>query len=186
MIGYIKGKIIQKTEKSILIGDNGIGYEVNCANQKGAVGDEIELYVYHHFSQDSQKLYGFSDLAQKELFTTLLKVNGLGPKHGLAIITALGKENLFEAVKTGDISAFAHLKGVGQKLAAKIIIELKGRIGEIGNLDLNGIEQANELQEGLKTLGFADKEIIAIIRKMPSSIRKLSFEEQIKWCLKSI
>ena len=127
MIAYLKGQVLLTNNEAIIITQN-IGYGVHI-NQKLLSqlqnGQEIELFIYTHVREDKLELYGFSDSREKELFTMLLAVSGVGPSTALNLVS-LGKEKIVDGVQNAQITIFTSIPRVGKKLAQKIIIDITG------------------------------------------------------------
>ena len=118
MIAYIKGKILKKNATSLIMENNGLGYEIYVpANSfyKYRDGEEIELVTYLHVREDLIQLYGFSGWDEKEIFLLLINVSGVGPKGALAILSHVSIEELKAAIVTEDINVLTKLPGIGKK-----------------------------------------------------------------------
>jgi len=130
MIGYISGKILDISDHSILILlESGVGYEVGINEitfASLATREEASLYVYHHITEGGQALFGFESLEEKKLFTELIKISWVGGKVALQILS-LGENRLIEAVQTDDKKTIESIKGIGKKMAEKIVLELKDK-----------------------------------------------------------
>jgi Holliday junction DNA helicase RuvA len=132
MIGYVKGRILDATEGKLLvsmtIGDGAIGYSVSVPQSAAygllAPGREIELHVYTHVREDALDLFGFASRAEKELFLTLLSVNGIGPKGALSILSGTSPEDLIHAITEGDVARLTKIPGIGKKTAERVVLEL--------------------------------------------------------------
>jgi len=130
MIGYISGKILEITDHSVLIlPEGGVGYEIGIneitfANL--AIREDTALYIYHHITEGGQSLFGFETLEEKRLFTELIKISGVGGKVALQILS-LGKNRLISAVQEDDKRTIESIKGIGKKMAEKIVLELKDK-----------------------------------------------------------
>lgn len=130
MIGYISGKILEISDTSVLIlSASGVGYEIGINEISFATlatREEAELYVYHHITEWAQSLFGFTTLEEKQLFTELIKISWVGGKVALQILS-LGKHRLIEAVQNDDKKTIESIKGIGKKMAEKIVLELKDK-----------------------------------------------------------
>src|SRR3990167_4822455 len=134
MIGSIKGKIILKTEKFLIVGTDGVGYKINVASdtlsRAKKIGEEILLWIHTHVREDTLDLYGFLDRQELEFFEMLINVSGIGPRGALAILGVTSVETLRKAIGTGDISYLKKKPGIGRKPAKKKVIELRDKMGE--------------------------------------------------------
>ncbi|MEK7458322.1 MAG: Holliday junction branch migration protein RuvA, partial [Patescibacteria group bacterium] len=147
-----------------------------------ATPGQITLFIHTHVREDALELFGFATPEGKHLFETLLTVSGVGPKTALVITSATTNE-IRKAVEEGNVSFFVAFSRVGKKLAQKIIIELKSKLGSLEDLDLsesNG--QGVEVRQALETLGYADHEIRKALREV--NIESLSLQEAIKACIR--
>ncbi|MCH8518584.1 Holliday junction branch migration protein RuvA [Candidatus Gracilibacteria bacterium] len=187
MLGYISGKILEINENSILIlTESGLGYEIlinELSFSKLAVKEETELYLYHHITEGHQTLFGFLTLEEKKLFTELLKISGIGGKAGLQILM-LGKERLIEAVQGDDGKTIESIKGIGKKMAEKIILELKDK-DFVKNYSGVSTEKTSAKQlslpptilENIKTtlqnMGYQNRDIERVLQILPENYTSL-------------
>jgi len=139
MIGMLRGRIIQRHPPFLLIDVGGVGYEVEApmstfyALPEGQA--EVTLYTHLTVREDAHILYGFAREADRALFRALLKVNGVGGKMALAILSGMTADEFALCVQTGDIAALTRLPGVGKKTAERLIVEMRDRIdGLSGNV----------------------------------------------------
>lgn len=130
MIAYISGKILDVSDNSILIlPRDWVGYEIAINERtysKVATQEEGELYIYHHISEATQALYGFTEIEEKKVFLELIKISGIGGKVALSILS-LWIDYIIQAVQNNDKAAVEQIKGIGKKMAEKIILELKDK-----------------------------------------------------------
>lgn len=130
MIGYIQGEILDISDSHVLIKTTSwMWYEVwinEITFSNLAISSEAELYIYHHITEGGQALFGFQTLEEKKLFTELIKISGVGGKVALQILS-LWENRLIEAVQTDDKKTIESIKGIGKKMAEKIVLELKDK-----------------------------------------------------------
>ena len=130
MIGCLIGKVFALEAPTVLLNVNGVGYEIDtplstfCQLQKG---QKVTLWTHLVVREDAQQLYGFSDAQEKIIFRTLLKVNGVGPKMALGILSTLSIDMLIHTVENGDVKTLVKVPGVGTKTAERLMIELRDR-----------------------------------------------------------
>lgn len=161
MFYSIKGKISLIENKSLVIEVCGIGFEVLVAKpQSFNVGDEVNLYLYHHKKEDAEYLVGFNNLKEKEAFKLLLHVNGVGPKSALLLLSSMTINQLLLAVSENDVSFIESVSGISNRIASQIILDLKGVISKF-NLENN--KAYFEVREALKRLKFKIKEIDSVL-----------------------
>lgn len=136
MIAFIRGKLIQSSPSRIIVETNGVGYEIlialSTASELPQTGSEVLIHTNLIVREDSQTLYGFLNLEDKDLFNLLLNVNGIGPKTALNVIGFFSFENLAEAIHAKDIVTLAKVPGIGKKSAERLIVELKDKLPSFG------------------------------------------------------
>src|SRR3989338_7506089 len=171
MIGSIKGKIVLKTDKFLIVETNGVGYKVSVSpdvlSKAQKTGGEISLWVHTHIREDIFDLYGFLDRQELEFFEMLINVSGIGPKGALAILGVASIETLRKAISTDDIAYLTKISGIGKKTAEKIVIELRDKMGE----EKSGSSLREELDalEALKSLGYSQNEARDALKKVSSN-----------------
>lgn len=168
MIAFLEGlAVLQGQELMIVV--NGVGYGVHVGGKVlGQVqdGQPLRLWVYTHVREDALELFGFWSSSDRELFKMLLSVSGVGPKTALGI-TDYSSEQIIHAVQTADVSLFSAVPRVGKKLAQKIIIELKPKLGSLQELHLGPrSDQERDVMEALQALGFSDTDIQRVITSL--------------------
>ena len=147
MIYCLSGKIVKKSLNAVVVSCGGVGYFVQCpASVAGAlpgVGGEATLYTVMSVTENDISLYGFATEQQQSCFEMLTGVSGVGPKVGLAILSVMEPERVALAISAGDHKAFKAASGVGPKLAQRITLELKDKVGKgfaevVGGFDVGG------------------------------------------------
>lgn len=183
MIGYLSGTIKFKEINSLIIEVNQIGYQVFTPLfiwQKCQAGDKQKLFIYTHVKEDEISLFGFSNQTDKQTFTHLISVSGIGPKLALNVISyAQGSRAIIKAIQEADVDFFTAIRGLGKKSSQRIIIDLKTKIGGLKDLEFE-TEQDQELLAALKGLGFSREEIKKSVRGIK---KNLSLEEKIRLAL---
>ena len=130
MIGCLIGEVFALEAPTVLLNVNGVGYEIDtplstfCQLQKG---QKVTLWTHLVVREDAQQLYGFSNAQEKTIFRTLLKVNGVGPKMALGILSTLSVELLVHTIEHDDLNTLVKIPGVGKKTAERLMIELRDR-----------------------------------------------------------
>ena len=183
MYDYIIGKITDIKSNSIVVDNNGIGYLVYVSNPYSFELDkEFKVYIYQQITEDSNNLYGFKSIEEKELFLKLISVKGLGCKMALPILATGSIDGISDAIERENVLYLKKFPKIGDKLAKQMILDLKGKLGYTGvGVSDNVVETENELREVLLGLGYKDKEIKGVLQKVDQSI---SIEEQVKEALK--
>ncbi len=135
MIGHLKGQIISKNPPEILMEVGGIGYELLCPMstfyELGNSNDELLLFTHLSIKEDAHTLFGFISKDEKNIFRELIRVNGVGPKVALAILSHLSVTSLIECIATEDSDLLAKTPGIGKKTALKLIVELQDRLSKV-------------------------------------------------------
>jgi len=172
MIGSIKGEIILKTDKFIIVETAGIGYKINVSTEvlsklkKESKG--VFLWIHTHVREDALDLYGFLDRKELNFFEMLINVSGIGPKGALGILGIASVETLEKAISTSDTAYLTKVSGIGRKTAEKIVIELRDKMGE----NKTGISLQGELDtlEALKSLGYSQGEAREALEKVSTDL----------------
>ena len=132
MIGRLQGVLLQKEPPSLLVDVGGVGYELEAPMSVfydlPAVGERVTLFTHLVVREDAHLLYGFSRESQRRLFRSLLKVNGVGPRVALAILSGLSDEELLRCLAQEDIARLTKVPGIGRKTAERLIVELRDKI----------------------------------------------------------
>lgn len=192
MIGYLRGKIINEKRGKLFVDVNGLGYLVNVDPQikippnSVEIKHEVELYIHEYIREDAYDLYGFLSYQELELFEKLISVSGVGPKAGINIMASAPPIKIFNAIESSDVSFFTAISGIGKKVAAKIILELKSKLSaDDSNAILlnNDNNSSNDVEEALMILGYKKVDIQPILKKIPTEI--INSEDKVKWVLKN-
>lgn len=132
MIGRIAGILIEKQAPELLVDVQGVGYEVQVSLNTffglPALGESVTLFTHFVVREDAQQLYGFAESRERELFRTLIKVNGVGPKMALAILSGMTTSEFVHSVQTNNAAMLVKLPGVGKKTAERLIVEMRDRL----------------------------------------------------------
>ncbi|SFV76068.1 Holliday junction DNA helicase RuvA [hydrothermal vent metagenome] len=195
MIGQLTGKILEKNPPEILLEVNGIGYEILCPMstfyEMGA-DTNLVLHTHLHIKEDAHTLYGFISKDEKILFRELIRVNGIGPKVALAILSHLNVASLMNAVAHEDDVLLAKTPGIGKKTAQKLIVELKDRLENLSlsstaNQQITASANINpntkQALAALQSLGFKVKEAERMLAAISDD--SLSTEELIRLALQN-
>lgn len=182
MIGYITGRVLFQKDFTLILETGGVGYEIQASRSGREVlskNKEGSLWIYTHFRQDIMELYGFSSHDEKQLFLSLIKVNGIGPKMALKILNACSLDQFISWIQEENIKAFMALPRVGRKMAQQIILTLKENLSEefiIGK----EFSKSSKVISALEALGFGSEEIRGALHKMDW---KDDLQEDIKQAL---
>ena len=186
MIASLKGKIERVVGEYVEIDVSGVGYLVHVGKKKYIPGQEIKIYTYMAVSENDISLFGFEKWEDVDLFKMLISVSGVGPKTGAQILADTESDLVIKAIGNADVEFFQKIKGIGKKTAQRIIIDLKSKIGGLGELDLTKDDERadDDLTLSLKQLGFERKEIEKVVVKLPTEL--ITIEEKLEWCLGNI
>lgn len=184
MIITLSGDVTHCGAGWLILDVGGLGYKIRhkISDTNYQKGEKLRFFVHHHVREDAEELYGFETLEELELFELLLSVSGVGPKMAMAVMSGAGPEKIQEAIVKGDSTLLTAISGVGRKLAAKIIVELKNKIGGLGEDYLPS--ESNDVVEALLSLGYHRPEILAVLKKMPADLE--DSQAKIRWTLKNI
>ena len=173
MIGYIKGNLLKANGGTVILENNGIGFEIACsttAYTKLVNNNGGEVYTYLQVKEDGLSLYGFDTTEEKNMFLKLITVSGVGPKMGIGILSSMNINELAIAIASSDIKALSTIKGCGKKTAERIILELREKVSSLDLPDkgiaISGFKNTNEdAVIALMTLGFSRNESIKAVEK---------------------
>jgi len=196
MIGHLKGKIISKNPPEILLEVRGIGYEILCPMstfyQLDKASEDTLLFTHLSIKEDAHTLFGFITKDEKSIFRELIRVNGVGPKVALAILSHLSVHALIKCISNEDADLLAKTPGIGKKTALKLIVELQDRLsklelvgspGSINEFKQSGNPNSMQAIEALQSLGFKTKEANKMVSKI--SDQNLSTEQLIRLALQN-
>jgi Holliday junction DNA helicase RuvA len=163
MIGWLAGSALHRhVNGAVVIDVQGVGYEVHVASSDDVrAGDELELFIYTVVRDDAIVLYGFTTLADRELFELLLVTPGVGPSTALGALRTMSTNELAGAIEGGDTKRIAQIPGIGVKTASRIVLELKGKLAVNGPSVISGaaVAPAAAIEEALRGLGYSGQEI---------------------------
>ena len=197
MIGRLHGRLISKNPPGLMIDVQGVGYEVEAPMstfyQLADVGSEVTLHIHMVVREDAQTLYGFHDLADRTLFRTLLKVNGVGAKMALTILSGMDTQGFKNCIQFGDVDALVRLPGVGKKTAERLVVELRDRLdnesssaivraGENSSSD-SVRSHIEEAISALTALGYKGPEALRMVKNVQEETS--SCEDLIRLALKA-
>ena len=195
MLYRLRGSLIHTEPSFAVIECAGVGYKcyttMNTQRSLPAIGKEAVLYTHMNVREDAVDLFGFSSLAELNCFKLLTSVSGVGPKVGLAILSVLSPEQVAVAVAAGDFKTLTMAQGVGNKLAQRVILELKDKLKALGGGEevtaaagvVNAAGNAAEAMNALTVLGYTPSDVAPVVAKFDSS---LPVAELIRLTLKAM
>ena len=189
MIARLNGTLIEKHPPQIVVDCNGVGYEVEVPMSTfynlPEIGHKVNLLTYFVVREDAQLLYGFATAQEKSTFKQLLKVNGIGAKSALSILSGVSIDELIQAVSMQEVAMLTRIPGIGKKTAERLLLELKDKLGA-GDLTLatNQVKSASyDVLNALVALGYNEREAQSAVKLLDKDI---SVTDGIKLALKSL
>ena len=190
MIASVRGQVQARGADSVVVDVGGIGLRLlvpaSTLARLGGVGDEVSLQTHLYVREDNLSLYGFATAEERELFELLMTVSGVGPRLGLALLSGAPVDSLRVAIATGNADTLTGIPGIGRKLAARIVLELKGKVDARGAMAapaLAGAAADSEVLAALTGLGYSAADALRAIQSLPQG-ENLSVEERIVLALR--
>lgn len=198
MIGHLRGTLLEKRPPWLLLDVGGVGYEVEAPMtvfyELADVGSTLALYTHLVVREDAQLLFGFASRYERELFRALIKVNGVGPKMALAILSGIEAARLVRCIEQQDVTSLVKVPGVGKKTAERLVIEMSDRLAKLdgGAMPLAGrpdldtpTDAVQDAVAALESLGYRGRDALAAVAKVDGA-ESLSSEDLIRRALKSL
>jgi Holliday junction DNA helicase RuvA len=196
MIGFLRGRVVEKQPNRILIDVHGVGYDVvvplSTYYEIGDAGTEAALRVHTHVREDALQLYGFNSPLEQQLFERLIGISGIGPKLAVSVLSGIETRELIGAVQRGDVARLTRVPGVGKKTAERIVLELKDRLAQIPAIVQapapadTGDRLRDDLLSALQNLGyqrpFAEKAVDAAL----TGSDEPTFEQALRAALREL
>lgn len=199
MIGRLSGQLLQKQPPELLIDVNGVGYEVSAPMTTfyalPELGENVVLHTHMVVREDAQLLYGFSSESERTLFRVLIKINGVGPKLALTILSGITTEEFVRCIHDNDAATLVRLPGVGKKTAERLIVELRDKLGSEEQSEANSSSASlmqsvaanspiSDAVSALISLGYKPNDASKIVRSIDTS--GLNTEEIIRLSLQGL
>ena len=193
MITHIQGKLTEKNPTHVVIECNGVGYILHISlHTFSQIPDNelLKLFTHLQVKEDSHTLYGFSSLAEREIFRLLISVSGIGASIARTMLSSLAPKQVREAIASGDVALIQSIKGIGAKTAQRAILDLKDKILKIYDIDEVSFSKDNtnkdEALSALEVLGFVKKQAERVVDKIVIAHPDASVETIIKQALKNL
>ena len=170
MLGHLQGQVIEKQPAWLIVGIQGVGYEVEVPLSVFASlpdkGEPVSLWIHHLVREDAQLLFGFLRLEDRQLFRELIRISGIGPKVALAILSSMETPQLLQVIQNEDITALTRVPGIGKKTAERLLLDLRDRlkgwqpqqVARLGEqtplIATPSVDPIAEAEAGLITLGY--------------------------------
>ena len=190
MIGRLSGTLVEKNPPHVLIDCAGVGYEVDVPMSTlynlPDPGAKVTLLTQFIVREDAQLLYGFGTAQERDAFRQLTRISGVGPRTALSVLSGLSVGELAQAVTLQEAGRLTKIPGIGKKTAERLLLELKGKLGDALSSEI-GINRAapagNDVLNALLALGYSDKEALLAIKQVPEG---LSVSEGIRHALRAL
>ncbi len=204
MIGMLSGKVFEKNDQSVIVDVLGVGYEVFCSTKTvEALGEKdsiVTLHVHSHYNTNGTSLFGFFSKPEKELFLWLIKVDSVGPKSALNILSAAPWMEIVELVEDGNSQALSKLPKISKKTAEHVVVKLKGKLSALALHSESPTDTAprppsksattrkirGEAQTALVHLGFKSFEVERVLDELTEDIWTLDLETVIRSALSDL
>jgi Holliday junction DNA helicase RuvA len=193
LIDYIAGELVERGLDSLVVAVGGMGVRIRTSSRTAAdtpaVGEPVRLVTYLYVREDVRTLYGFATIEEREIFTRLLTVGGVGPRTALAALSLLSVEQLAATIAAGDAQALARIPGIGARTATRIVVELRGKLPGVagpadGGVPVGGATGAHaDVVAALQGMGFNPSEIATRLATLPRD-QALSAEEALRFALR--
>lgn len=191
MIATLSGTISEHVNGQVVLDVHGVGYGLQVTTEdmgRLSAGQQVKVYIYEHIREQAHDLYGFISLDTKQLFEQLLDVNGVGPKMALNILSIGNGSEVRRAIAGGDTKFISQAQGVGKRVAERVVVELKDKVGlegvDLGSTGLlqgEGLLMKDEAVEALVALGYTAQDAAKALQDIDPS---LSVEERITLVLR--
>ncbi|MEX0822872.1 MAG: Holliday junction branch migration protein RuvA [Balneolaceae bacterium] len=195
MIAYLNGVLNSKSSEQLIIDVGGVGYRVEISTQTFETlpekGKELNILIYHHFTDSDQRLFGFATHKEKNLFERLITVKGIGPKLGLTILSGMPAATLMEAIVTQDTASLSGISGIGKKTAERMVLELKDKLFDESQPSVvSGSTETRSKREeavsALDALGFRKRDAEQIVNQISAQNKETSVSDIVKKALNQL
>ncbi|WP_431244021.1 Holliday junction branch migration protein RuvA [Flavobacterium sp. P21] len=193
MIAHLQGKLVEKNPTEVVIDCGGVGYHVNISLHTFSLipnADFIKLYTHLQIKEDAHTLFGFVEKSEREIFRMLLSVSGIGANIARTMLSSIEPKQIINAIASGDVAVIQSIKGIGDKTAQRVILDLKEKVLKLYDLDEVSVIQNNtnrdEALSALEVLGFVRKASEKVVERIVKEDPEATAETIIKKALKSL
>ncbi len=193
MITHIQGRLVEKNPTDVVIDCNGVGYFINISLHTFSElpsSENVKLFTHLLVREDAHILYGFSSVAEREIFRLLISVSGVGASIARTMLSSLAPEQVLDAISLNDIATIQSVKGIGAKTAQRVVLDLKDKILKVYGLSSisagSSNTNKNEALSALETLGFVRKQSEKVVDTFVKENPQASVEMIIKQALKNL
>ncbi|HZF83569.1 MAG TPA: Holliday junction branch migration protein RuvA [Burkholderiaceae bacterium] len=191
MIGKLTGTLSERNPPQVVIDCHGVGYEVDVPMSTfynlPQAGEKVSLLTHFVVREDAQILYGFGTADERAAFRQLIKIAGVGPRTALGVLSGMSVNELAQAVSLQEAGRLVKIPGIGKKTAERLLLELKGKLGDALGAGAGAAQPASDAQadilQALLALGYSDKEAAATLKTLPKDV---GVSEGIKLALKAL
>lgn len=188
MIAHLRGKILNVRDGSIILQVNDVGYKVYITSYTlGKISgsdDQVSLHIHTHVREDVLALYGFLEENELAMFELLIGVSGIGPKAALSILSIADATSLQSAIANGDASILTRVSGVGKRTADRVVLELKNKVEDMGEISQKQSSSDSDAMEALMAMGYNVGDAREALKSVPDEIEDVG--EKVKFALKSL
>ncbi len=191
MIVGLRGLLDEIGPDCVLVNVGGVVYQVFTASSTfsalPSAGSQVSLHTHLHMREDGVTLYGFASRSELQVFQLLLTVGGVGPRSALALLSAMSIDDLVAAIASDDTARLSSVTGIGKRTAARIALELKAKVGQVGagTLATPVSATATQLLAALTTLGYSSAESASVVRSIPN-LGAMELEEALREALRAL
>jgi len=193
MISYVRGEVIEKTARSLVVLVGGLGLDVflpeGTLHRAPASGKQVSLYTYLHVREDVLQLYGFDSASARDLFIQLMSVSGFGPQKALAVFSVFSPDGFIKVIHDGDALELTRIPGVGKKSAQRLMLEMRDKVGlpteELVSLSEEQRRSLDEAAAVLEELGYSRPEAYRALKAYPFEEKEPAVEEMLRFALKN-
>ncbi|MDC0358079.1 Holliday junction branch migration protein RuvA [Oligoflexia bacterium] len=199
MIAQLRGIVLELSGNVAVLDVQGVGYEVICSSKclaQMVVAEEVAVVIYTEVKEDSIRLYGFEDRLEREVFTLLIAVKGVGARSASEIVSRIEKRDLLRAIGEGDVTRLQGVKGIGKKTAERIVVELRDKVASyieeqrwsrLG-MEIEVTSSTHDAIEALQALGFPRREAEQAVKRveLAGGIEKMESGQIVKEALKFV
>lgn len=193
MIAQLQGQLVEKNLTDVIIDCSGVGYFVEISLHTYSLipdGDLVKLYTYMMVREDAQRLFGFMEKSEREVFKLLISVSGIGANTARTMLSSLDPSQIAQAIANGDVRTIQSVKGIGAKTAQRVILDLRDKILQVLDDPQISVLPSNRGREealsALETLGYLRKQAQKVVDKILSDIPDATVEQLIKEALKQL
>ncbi|KAF2341608.1 Holliday junction branch migration protein RuvA [Flavobacterium sp. GN10] len=193
MIAQLQGRLVEKNPTEVVIDCGGVGYQVNISLHTFSLipnSENIKLYTHLQIKEDAHTLYGFVEKSEREIFRMLISVSGIGAGIARTMLSSIEPKQIINAIASGDVGIIQSIKGIGNKTAQRVILDLKEKVVKLYNIDevfaVQNNRNRDEALSALEVLGFVRKASEKVVDRIVKEDPEATAETIIKKALKSL